>query len=122
MNKTIETIIENLTAVFTATEEALGSWTSEESLKFPTLMGMLAVKLNWDEKQVRENDPLVRHYVRHNVEWTVDRGAKGGLQRVAVKSAKEAAQKATKAAAKKAVKDAVDAKVAATTGTTTETE
>lgn len=118
MNKTIETVIENLTAVYVATEEALGTWTSEESLKFPTLMGMLAVKLNWDEKQVRENDPLVRHYVRHNSEWTVDRGAKGGLQRVAVKNAKEEAQKATKAAAKKAVRDAVEAKVAENTTTT----
>lgn len=93
MNNTIKSVTDKLSAVFVATDEALTEWSNgkpEGNLQFPALLGMLAIKMNWDEKQVRENDPLVRFYVRNNPDWHVTRGAHGGIMPVSVKQKKEA--------------------------------
>ena len=109
-NDTIKTVLDNLTSVFSATNDVLNDWKSEGNLQFPDLIGMLAVKLNWDDKQMREADPLVRYYVRKHPDWYVTRGAHGGIMRVTEKQKKEAA-KASKASVKDLLKAQIEAKI-----------
>jgi hypothetical protein len=120
MSDNIQSTLDDLTAIFTATDEVLSGWTGEGNLQFPTLIGMMAVKLNWDEKQAREADPLIRFYVRKHPDWYVTRGAHGGIMRLADKQKKEAA-KTAKAAIKDQLKAQIEAKVASTTETSTTT-
>lgn len=114
MSKTVQDVLDKLSPLFQATDEVLAAWNGEGNLQFPTLLGMMAVKLNWDEKQVRENDPLVRYYVRNSPDWYVTRGAHGGIMRATEKQKKETA-KLAKEIAKAQVAAAVEAKVAAAT-------
>lgn len=116
MNDIIESIVEHLTAVFKATDESLNEWSGEGNLQFPVLLGMLAVKMNWDEKQVREADPFIRHYVRSHPDWYVTRGAHGGIMKTLDKQKREAA-KVAKATVKEQLKAAIEAKTASTTDT-----
>lgn len=98
-----------------ATEEALDAWdktNSEGNLQFPKLLTTLAVKFNWDEKAIRENDPLVRKYIRKHPKWYVTRGAHGGIMRRAEWDKKNAA-KAEKEAIKEQMRAAIEAKQAA---------
>ena len=114
MSNTVQTVLDKLASLFQVTDEVLGEWANgnkEGNLQFPILLGMIAVKLNWDEKQVRENDPLVRFYVRLNPEWYVTRGAHGGIMRATEFQKKETA-KAAKAAAKAQMQAAIEAKTA----------
>lgn len=114
MSKTVQTVIDKLTPLFQTTDEVLTEWSAgknEGNLQFPVLLGMIAVKMNWDEKQLRENDPLVRFYVRNNPEWYVTRGAHGGIMRSTDKQNKEAL-KAAKDAIKAQLQAAIDAKTA----------
>lgn len=115
-NDTITTVLEDLTAVFSAADTALNDWKGDCNLQFPVLMLTLAVKLNWDEKQMRETDPLVRYYVRKHPDWYVTRGAHGGIMRTTDKQKKEAA-KASKASVKDLLKAQIEAKVAASSQT-----
>lgn len=115
MSKIVEEVIEKISPLFQATDEVLNEWASsnnEGNLQFPTLLGMMAVRLKWDEKQLRECDPLVRYYVRNNSNWFVTRGAHGGIMRATDKQKKETAKQA-KEIAKAQVLAAIEAKVAA---------
>lgn len=112
MSNTVQTVLDKLAPLFKTTDEVLTEWSdgkSEGNLQFPVLLGMIAVKMNWDEKQLRENDPLVRFYVRNNPEWYVTRGAHGGIMRATDKQSKEAA-KAAKDLVKAQLKSAINAK------------
>ena len=113
MSNTVQNVLDKLAPLFQATDEVLGEWSGEGNLQFPVLLGMMAVKLNWDEKQVRENDPLVRFYVRNNPDWYVTRGAHGGIMRATEKQKKEA-DRAAKEAARLQMKAAIEAKTSAT--------
>lgn len=108
--------ITNLTnfchSVFSATEVALNEWKSEDNLPFPTLVGMVSVKMNIDPNNLTDIDPIVRQYVRKHPDWKVSRGAKGGIQRLSVYDKKQA-EKAAVEAAKKQIAAQIDAKVAA---------
>lgn len=110
-NDVINKIIDDLLPIFQATDQALNEWTSEGNLQFPTLLTSLAVKLNWDEKQIREADPLVRMYVRRHPDWYVTRGAHGGIMRRSEKQKKEDAKNAA-IAAKDLLKQQIEAKAA----------
>lgn len=112
MSNIVQNVLDRLAPLFQATDEALSEWTGEGNLQFPVLLGMMAVKLNWDEKQVRENDPLVRYYVRNNPDWYVTRGAHGGIMRSTEKQKKEG-DKLAKDLAKAQMKAAIDAKTSA---------
>jgi hypothetical protein len=111
MSEVIQTTLDRLAEIFTITDEVLNDWTGENNLQFPVLLGMIAVKMNWDEKQVREADPLIRFYIRNNPDWYVTRGAHGGIMRSSDKQKKELA-KANKDAIKKQMQAIIDAKVA----------
>jgi hypothetical protein len=108
MSDVIEPTLENLRALFKATEQALSEWTGEGNLQFPVLLGRMALAQNWNDKQVREADPFVRYYVRNHSDWHVTRGAHGGIMRASEKQKKEAVK-----AAKEAARALVDAATAA---------
>jgi hypothetical protein len=112
MSETIESVLDQITVVFAATDEALNEWSGEGNLQFPALLGMIAIRLNWNDKQLREADPLIRFYIRRHPDWHVTRGAHGGIMRATEKQKKEAA-KAAKEAAKIQMKAALEAKTAA---------
>lgn len=111
-NSVIQKVFDDLTPIFQATEQSLNDWNGKGNLQFPILLGMIAVRLNWDEKQVRENDPFVRKYVRNHPDWYVTRGAFGGIMKAEDKQKKEE-DKAAKDLAKKQMKAAIEAKAAA---------
>ena len=111
MTDNINNAIDGLVSIFTAADEELHSYSFNTNLQFPTLMGLLAVRLNWDEKQVRENDPIVRYFVRTHKEFHITRGAHGGIMRMKDKQQKEAAQ-AAKNAAKEQIRAAIEARIA----------
>lgn len=79
MNSNTKSILEDLSTIFSSTDEALSEWSGDGNLQFPVLLGMVAVRLNWNEKKVREADPIIRYYVRNHSEWHVTRGAHGGI-------------------------------------------
>jgi hypothetical protein len=108
-NETTQEVIDELMPIFQATEQALSEWSGEGNLQFPVLLGMIAVRLNWNEKDVRENDPFVRKYVRKNKDWYVTRGAGGGIMRASERQKKEAV-KIAKDLAKKQIEEALEAK------------
>lgn len=121
MNKEVsKNIIDELVPMFEATDAALDSWTGDGNLQFPVLLGMIAVQFNWNEKQVREADPLIRMYVRRHPDWHVTRGAHGGIMKSSDKQKKDA-DKLAKEVAKKQVMDAIEAKVSAA-ATTSDSE
>jgi len=104
-----QTVLVGWGELIDATDAALSEWTGEGNLQFPVLLGMMAVKNNWNEKQVRRADPFVRDYVRLHPDWHVTRGAHGGIMRMSERQKKEAAQQA-KDLAKKQMRDAIEAK------------
>lgn len=111
MSDTIKAVTDQLVSIFSATEEALSSYEGEGNLQFPVLMGTLAAKMNWTEKQVRESDPIVRYYVRNNPDWHVTRGAHGGIMRASDRQKKEQAR-AAKDKIKEQMKAIIEAKAA----------
>lgn len=124
MSNTVQTVLDKLSPLFKTTDEVLTEWSagkSEGNLQFPVLLGMIAVKMNWDEKMLRENDPLVRYYVRNNPDWHVTRGAHGGIMRATDKQNKVAA-KAAKDAVKAQLQAVIDAKTSATSVTTVDSD
>ncbi len=112
MTDIVQNAVDCLLPVFKATDEALNEWNGEGCLQFPTLMLSLAMKMNWDEKKIRENDPFVRWYVRNHPDWHITRGAHGGIMRVEEKQKKEQL-KVAKAQAKADMKAKIEADVEA---------
>jgi hypothetical protein len=108
---TIQKKLDELKVIFTATEEALASWKSDENLQVPDLIAMLASRLNWSEKDVRDNDPMVRSYIRTHDVWEVIRGAHGGIVKREDRKNKAVA-KSVKAFIKAQMKAAIEAKIA----------
>lgn len=110
-----ESLHTELDQLFDATETALEEWDAkgeEGNLQFPALLMGMAVKFNWNEKTMRENDPIVRKYIRAHTKWHVTRGAHGGIMRRADWDKKNAG-KVAKELAKKQMAEAIEAKVAA---------
>lgn len=115
-NTAVQEELSKLQTVLEAASEALDSWASEDRLPLPTLIGMVGVKLNWTESDMRENDAVVRRFVRNHKDWQVSRGAKGGAQRMSVVKAKLDAQ-AAKAATKAKFKAQIEASASPVTVT-----
>jgi hypothetical protein len=111
-NPTKDKLLQDINQLIDSTDEVLNSWSGDTNLQFPVLLGMIAVRNNWDEKQVRRADPFVREYIRNHPEWYVTRGAHGGIMRAADKNKKEQA-KLSKELTKKQMKSDLEAKVAA---------
>lgn len=109
MSDAIDNALEQANVIFTAAKEVLNDWDWEEesTLQFPKLLGLLALKMNWTDKQIREYDPIVRFYVRRDSEWYVTRGAYGGIMKTSEKLRKEQAK-----VSKKQVRENISAKLA----------
>lgn len=110
----IQQVLDKVNNVFVPTDEVLNEWRAsgpKGNLQFPALLGMIAVKMNWDEEQVRVNDPIVRYYVRNNPDWHVTRGAHGGIMPSEDKQKKES-DRLAKLLAKEQARTAVEAKTA----------
>jgi hypothetical protein len=112
MSNHVETILDSLVGIYGATDEILNEWNGEGNLQFPTLFGMMAIKMGWGDKEVREADPIIRYYIRRHPEWHVTRGAHGGIMRISDKQKKEEA-KSAKNSVKKQLQIALEAKVQA---------
>jgi len=108
----VKAVLDNLSEVFELTEEMLVDWNGAGNLQFPHLLKMMALKMNWNDKEVREADPLVRYYVRRHPEWHVTRGAHGGIMKISDKVKKDAEKKAREDA-KAQMKAAIEAKALA---------
>src|SRR5271157_388342 len=87
MSNDIDNVMEQFSVVIKTTNEVLNEWNwdEEDTLQFPRLLGLLAVKMNWTDKEAREHDPIIRFYVRRDSEWSVSRGAYGGIMRASDK-------------------------------------
>ena len=116
MNENIKRSVEKFESIANAAEVALNEWTGDGCLQFPALLATMAVKFNWDEQEIRRNDPLVRFYIREHNDWHVTRGAHGGIMRMSDKAKKEQS-KTAKNAAKEAARAAVEAKEAPVSAT-----
>lgn len=82
-NEKIETIVSHFRSIALTTQAVLDDWRTEGNggnLPIPKLLGRIAVKLNWDENQILDNDPLVRNVVRNHPDWLVSLGTRGGVQ------------------------------------------
>lgn len=112
MSEVIQSVTNQIVAIFTEVEEILNNWKGEGNLQFPTLIGMMSVKMNWTEKQAREADPIIRYYVRSNPDWHVTRGAHGGIMRASDRQKKESARSA-KEQLKQQMRAGIEAKAAA---------
>jgi hypothetical protein len=90
----IQSFLDSLTPTLVVVDEVLNEWNGEGCLQFPILMGKVSAKLNWDDKQVRAKEPIIRDYVRNHPDWYVTRGAHGGIMKASEKQKKEAAKAA----------------------------
>ena len=110
-NKSVDNTLDKIKTVLEYVEEALSEWTGNGNLQFPVLIQMAAGKANWNEKELRLNDAIVRYHVRNHEDWHVTRGAHGGIMRTTEKQKKDA-EKLAKETAKSQVKAALAAKMA----------
>lgn len=113
-NSHIDDTLEHLRKVFEATQVALDAHSGDQNLQFPILLDKVATEFDWDEKQLREHDGVIRLYVRNHKDWCVSRGAKGGIMRASDKVAKDLAKTSKKKnSISTEIKNIVEAEVAA---------
>lgn len=108
----IPNILDKVSVIFEATNDVLNEWKlsrqGDVCYKIPELVAQLAVKLNWNDKEVRENDALVRFFLRNNPDLFVTRGARGGVKFIEDQQARQAAQ-SSKTALKAQLKAKIEA-------------
>lgn len=90
----IEAYLESLIPAFKVVDEVLNEWTGEGCYQFPAMLAAVFARLNWDDKQQRAKEPVIRDYIRNHPDWYVTRGAHGGIMRASEKQKKDAAAKA----------------------------
>lgn len=110
MNDNINKTLEQLHKIFVSVEEILTAWTEPGNLQVSTLLRKLAVKMNFDEKQIHHIDPFVRFYINNNTNYSIVRGAHGGITRIVDQQKKESMRLA-KETVKKTMTDMLEAKI-----------
>lgn len=118
MNKTdifaaINNIFDSVDKVCTA------SVTATSKLQFPMMLSKVGeelASLNFDAKQIKEAEPLIRFYIHNHDVFCSSRGRSGGVELRDNKAAREA-DKAAKDAIKAQLKSVIDAKMATATPT-----
>lgn len=111
MKTDIDDVLNKAKLIFEEVESVLSEHNDDTCYKVPSLIKVLAVKLDWSEKQSRQNDQLIRFFLRDHSEYFITQGAKGGIQRKAVKAKKEQ-DKLLKDKLKEELKQIVEDKVA----------
>jgi hypothetical protein len=91
--------LDKVSAICDATDDALASYTGNDNIQLPVLVGMVAARMGWNTKQLRENDPIVRFYIRNHPDYAITKGPHGGVIPRAVWEKKQVVKNA-KAAAK----------------------
>jgi hypothetical protein len=107
----IQSFLDSKVSMLIIVDEILNDWSGESCYQLPALLGQIKLRMGWDDKQLRSNDPIIREYIRNHPDWYVTRGAHGGIMRRAEKQKKEAALEAKKKA-KEEINAALDAEVA----------
>jgi len=106
----VESYFASLEPIFAVVDETLNAWIGEGCYQFPALLGMIQIKMSWDDKELRSKDPLIRDYIRNHPDWYVTRGAHGGIMKMSEKQKKEAVREA-KEKAKAEINAQLDAEV-----------
>ena len=86
----IQAFFDAKVSILLVVDEVLSEWTGSGCMQIPFLLGSIKLKMNWDDKELRANDAIIRDYVRNHPDWCITRGANGGAMRKAEKQAKEA--------------------------------
>lgn len=107
----IQSFLDSKVPMLLVVDEVLNEWAGDGCYQFPALLGQIKLKMNWDDKQLRANDPIIREYIRNHPDWYVTRGAHGGIMRSSEKQKKDDA-KAAKEKAKAEINAQLDAEVA----------
>jgi hypothetical protein len=107
----IQSFLDNKIPMLLIVDEVLNEWKGEGCYQFPALLGEIKLRMNWDDKQLRANDPIIREYIRNHSDWYVTRGAGGGIMRSTDKQKKDAV-KIAKEKVKAELNAALDAEVA----------
>ena len=89
MNNNINEVLSKIGKIYEAADEIFYSWDGPGLLQVPNFMGMLAVKLDIEDKEIRNIDPLIRFYLKHHADFYIARGAKGGIDRRSNKTEKD---------------------------------
>lgn len=116
MNKT--DIFNTINNIFDSVDKVCNaSVTSTNKLQFPVMLSKVGeelASLNFDAKQIKEAQPLIRFYIHNHDVFCSSRGRSGGVELKDNKAAREA-DKAAKDAIKAQLKDVIDSKMAAAT-------
>jgi hypothetical protein len=116
MSDPVETFLDSQRPILTVVDQMLDEWKSEKLYQVPQLLLNMGARLNWDAKQLRKYDPIVRAYLKDHPVWYVTRGAHGGIMKRDEHDKKEA-HKAAKQKATEELKAAIAAKNAAVAAT-----
>ena len=98
MSDAVQIYLDTLTPMLTAVDEILDAWDDKGCYQVPILIGNLAVRFNWNAKEARRNDPIIRSYLKVHPVWYITRGAYGGIMRREEHNKKEAEAEAKKLA------------------------
>lgn len=110
------TALQKIEQLFTQTDEAL-SELHDASLFFPNLMEFMATKFQWNVKELREYEPVIRFYVRNHNDYEIKAGIKGGIKKRTEKSVKVKTKPKYSSVAMEQVQAALNAKLASKTFT-----
>jgi hypothetical protein len=116
MTDPVDIFLDSLKPMLMVVNEILDARTDEGCMQVPSLLLTLAGRLNWSDKQIRANDPLIRAYIKTHQTWDITRGAHGGIVRRASQDKKRAALVA-KQKAKAEIEAILNAQVASVPAT-----
>lgn len=109
MSDPVETFLDSQRPMLKIVNEILDGWKGEGCFQIPQLLLSVGARLNWNSIQLRNNDPIVRAYLRDHPMWYVTRGAHGGIMPRAEHDKRET-NKAAKEEAKRSLKATLEAK------------
>lgn len=78
----VNNVISEISKIFETTNEVLSEWTTPGNLKFPSFMEMMANKMSLSKEQIKEYDPLIRHFIHRHPSYKFVRGMNGGIIRI----------------------------------------
>jgi len=94
ITNSMQAYFDSKTELLSVVEDCLRSWQGEGCYQIPDLLQNVQDKMGWGnddvgKKLLKDNDPIIRDYIRQSSEWCIERGAKGGVMRRADKLKKE---------------------------------
>jgi len=112
----IQFYAESKSKMLAVVEQVLNEWQSTGNMQLPILLGRVKIKMGWDDKELKANDPIIRDFLsRFSSKYCIARGPFGGVARRVDRQAKIAlalAKRQAIADAKAEVEAALQAKLA----------